>query len=97
MKSLQRRLNEIERKLEERLSPPGRMILRESTPEGMKYTWEGQPIRQDQIRAKDVIFIIVVDPLPDKIMARFPEGALEENSRRDAARNAGTESQQDQK
>lgn len=91
MTSLHRRLRKIERKLKQRNSLAPRLILKTSTREGVKYVDGNELISAGQLRDSDTICVLVMDPLPDFIIARWQEEALQENARRDAARKPEAE------
>jgi hypothetical protein len=96
MKSLDKRLDTIQRKLQERNAPPPRLIQMLSTPEGDKYFFGGEPISADQLRATDVVIVLLEEPLPEHIVKQrlireAHTAALDENARRDAARKCEAE------
>jgi hypothetical protein len=96
MKSLHKRLDNIQRKLQERNAPPPRLIQMLPTPEGNKYFDGREPISADQLRNTDVVVVLVEEPLPEyivkqRIITEAHTAALEENASRDAARKREAE------
>jgi hypothetical protein len=89
MKSLDRRLDKVQRKLHERNSPPPRLIQILKTPEGIKLLDGTEPISADQVRKTDHLFVVWEEPLPEhilkqRIITEAHTAALEENASRDA-------------